>query len=151
MASTEKDIETTNATPDAAVHDKNKKAPKAPVFDEEAINAIVEARIKAILDKKEEDIKAKMSLSTPAEVKPAQDNYLEERVCVEVFRDNDKYKDDVFLQINGENCVIQRGKPVWIKRKFALLLDQSKIASYKAAQFQDKQAEELEKIKARGA
>lgn len=37
------------------------------------------------------------------------------------------YKEPVFLQINGENCRIERGVPVKIKRKFKNLLDQSQL------------------------
>lgn len=42
-----------------------------------------------------------------------------------LFRDNDKYKDDVFVAVNGEGCLIQRGKQVMIKRKFAEVLQRS--------------------------
>ena len=37
------------------------------------------------------------------------------------------YKEPVFLAINGENCRIERGVRVKIKRKFANLLDQSQL------------------------
>ena len=49
----------------------------------------------------------------------------EEYVTVALFCDGDKYKDDVFVSVNGENCLIKRGTPVQIKRKFANVLDQS--------------------------
>lgn len=42
-----------------------------------------------------------------------------------LFRDNDKYKDDVFVAVNGEGCQIQRGAQVMIKRKFAEVLQRS--------------------------
>lgn len=66
--------------------------------------------------------------------KPPNDNYLEEYVEVTLFQDNDKYKDDVFVAVNGENCLIQRGKPVRIKRKFALALASSDRQDIYAAQ-----------------
>ena len=50
---------------------------------------------------------------------------LEEYVEVELIRDNGAYKDDVFVSVNGENCLIRRGVPVKIKRKFADVLEQS--------------------------
>lgn len=56
----------------------------------------------------------------------AENARLEEYVDVELFRDNDKYKDDVFVAVGGENCLIKRGVPVRIKRKFALVLEQSR-------------------------
>lgn len=58
---------------------------------------------------------------------------LEERVTVTLFKDNGKYKEPVFLSINGDNCVIQRGVPVSIKKKFALLLQEQQRQAKAAA------------------
>lgn len=63
--------------------------------------------------------------------------YLEEYIAIKLFRDNDRYKDDVYVAINGKNCVIKRGEWVKIKRKFALVLDQSEIQDSKAAQLME--------------
>lgn len=60
--------------------------------------------------------------------------YLNELVAVKLFRDNDRYKDDVYVAVNGHNCVIKRGEWVKIKRKFALVLDQSEIQDMKTAE-----------------
>lgn len=60
--------------------------------------------------------------------------YLNELVAVKLFRDNDRYKDDVYVAINGQNCVIKRGEWVKIKRKFAMVLDQSEIQDIKTAE-----------------
>lgn len=49
----------------------------------------------------------------------------EEYVEVELFYDGDKYKDDVFVCVNGETCLIKRGHKVKIKRKFAEVVKQS--------------------------
>ena len=54
----------------------------------------------------------------------------EELVEVKLFKDNEKYKDDVFIGCNGENVVIQRGVRVKIKRKFAEILDHSELQDY---------------------
>ncbi|MBE6675259.1 MAG: hypothetical protein IKB28_06115 [Clostridia bacterium] len=63
--------------------------------------------------------------------------YLEEYIAIKLFRDNDRYKDDVYVAINGKNCVIKRGEWVKIKRKFALVLDQSEIQDSKAAKLME--------------
>ena len=63
----------------------------------------------------------------------AEQAYLEEYIAIKLFKDNDRYKDDVYVAINGKNCVIKRGEWVKIKRKFALVLDQSEIQDSKAA------------------
>lgn len=59
--------------------------------------------------------------------------YMEEYVEVKLFKDNDKYKDDVYVAVNGENCVIKRGERVKIKRKFAEVLDNSEHQDYETS------------------
>ena len=61
------------------------------------------------------------------------DEYLNEPVAVKLFKDNDRYRDDVYVAVNGHNCIIRRGEWVMIKRKFALVLDQSEIQDMKTA------------------
>ncbi len=61
-------------------------------------------------------------------------SYLDELVAVKLFRDNDRYKDDVYVAVNGHNCVIKRGEWVKIKRKFAMVIDQSEIQDMKTAE-----------------
>ena len=50
---------------------------------------------------------------------------LEEKVPIRLFKDNDRYKDDVYVCVNGERLLIKRGENVEIPRKFALVLEQS--------------------------
>ena len=61
--------------------------------------------------------------------------YLIEYVAVKLFRDNDRYKDDVYVAVNGHNCLIKRGEWVKVKRKFALVLDQSEIQDMQTAEY----------------
>ena len=72
--------------------------------------------------------KAKEATPAPAEEvtavpEPVQEplsyDAMEEYVEIELFYDGEKYKDPVYVSVNGENCMIQRGQPVRIKRKFA--------------------------------
>lgn len=60
-----------------------------------------------------------------------------------LFRDNDKYKDDVFVAVNGESCLIQRGQHVMIKRKFAEVLLNSQDQDNKTAGLIRQHAEEF--------
>ena len=62
------------------------------------------------------------------------ERYLNEYISVKLFRDNDRYKDDVYVAVNGQNCMIKRGEWVKIKRKFALVLDASEIQDMKTAE-----------------
>lgn len=52
-------------------------------------------------------------------------NDKEELVEMELFYDGDKYKDDVFVQINGKSILIKRGEKVKIPKKYATVIEQS--------------------------
>lgn len=69
------------------------------------------------------------------EIRKANEAYLNEYVAIKLFRDNDRYKDDVYVAVNGKNCIIKRGEWVRIKRKFALVLDQSEIQDMRTAAY----------------
>lgn len=64
---------------------------------------------------------------------------LEELVPFYAFKDNDKYKDDIFVSVNGETCQIQRGKQVMIKRKFYNVLMRSQEQDARAADLMTEQ------------
>ena len=80
------------------------------------------------------------------EKQTADQAYLEEYIAIKLFKDNDRYKDDVYVAINGKNCVIKRGEWVKIKRKFALVLDQSEIQDTKAAQLMQAEQNRFEEV-----
>lgn len=82
----------------------------------------------AMLKYRRDDINAKKN-----DLKAKNDEYLNEYVTVKLFKDGDKYRDDVYVAVNGANCVIKRGEWVTIKRKFALVLDASEIQDMKTA------------------
>ena len=58
-----------------------------------------------------------------AKAQPASNG--DELVEILLFKDSERYKDDVFVAVNGETCQIKRGVPVKIKRKFAEVLQHS--------------------------
>ena len=62
------------------------------------------------------------------------ERYLNEYISVKLFKDNDRYRDDVYVAVNGQNCIIKRGEWVKVKRKFALVLDQSEIQDMQTAE-----------------
>lgn len=69
--------------------------------------------------------KAENEIKTKAGPTSRRTDSADEWVTVELIKDKDKYKDDVFVAVNGERILIKRGKPVKIKRKFAEVLEQS--------------------------
>ena len=64
-------------------------------------------------------------------------------VEIELFRDNKDYKDDVFVAVNGESCVIARGKKVKVKKKFADVITQSMSQDVKTARLMDNKSDEF--------
>ena len=87
----------------------------------DAENALLKSQIESEKSKIAEEVKK-------------QEEYLNEYVDIKLFRDSDRYTDDVFVAVNGENCVIKRGEWVKVKRKFALVLEQSESQDLMAAQ-----------------
>ena len=77
-----------------------------------------------------------MKQDAPGAASPrdTQEAYLNEYVDVRLFKDSDRYKEPLFVGINGKNCVIPRGEFVRIKRKFAFLIEQSEIQEMRAAE-----------------
>ena len=48
-----------------------------------------------------------------------------ETVKIKLFKDGGKYKDDVFVCINGRSCQVQRGVEVEVPVEVAYVLEQS--------------------------
>jgi hypothetical protein len=68
-----------------------------------------------------------------------------ELVEIELFKDNKDYKDDVFVAVNGESCIIKRGEKVKIKKKFARVLEQSRRQDTNTAKMMEEKADEFTK------
>lgn len=71
--------------------------------------------------------------------------YWNELVEVKLFKDNNKYKDDVYVSVNDENCLIKRGERVMVKRKFADVLDKSDMQDYETSKLIEKKSNEFAK------
>lgn len=78
-----------------------------------------------------------------AEEKAAYDAYMNEEVEVKLFKDNDKYKDPVFVGVNGQTIAIERGVKVKIKRKFAIVLENSDNQDYETSKLIERKSEEF--------
>ncbi|MBR4457584.1 MAG: hypothetical protein IKS31_01360 [Clostridia bacterium] len=68
----------------------------------------------------------------------------EELVQVQLFKDNDRYKDDLFVAVNGERILIQRGVPVPIKRKFAEVIENSQRQDHQTDALMQRLSEQYE-------
>ena len=84
------------------------------------------AEAEAIISNAKEQAKAVAS-NQPVMSEEAKkiDEYWNEEVEIQLFKDNGKYKDDVQVGHNGVMYLIQRGKPVRVKRKVAEILRRS--------------------------
>ena len=66
-----------------------------------------------------------------------------EELCeVMLFKDGGKYSGDVYVSVNGENCVVKRGIKVKIKRKFYEVLMASQEQDMLASEMQDALSEQ---------
>ncbi len=83
------------------------------------------------LKKENEELKSKKH-DAPNPI-PANDPSLEELVPVQLFKDKNKYKDDVFIAINGQRVQIQRGVPVMLPKKYAMVLERSMVQDAETA------------------
>lgn len=97
-------------------------SPELETIKAEIAKMIEEARAEAnsIIDeakKQATDIKRGGPVMSKEEKKV--DDYWNEEVEIQLFKDKGRYSDDVYVAVNGENCLIQRGRPVKVKRKFA--------------------------------
>lgn len=59
----------------------------------------------------------------------------EKTVSVTLFKDNGKYKDDLFVGVNGKRFQIQRGVPVLIPKAVYEVIENSQIQDVKAAEW----------------
>ena len=65
-------------------------------------------------------------------------SYYNEKVTVKLFKDNSKYKDDVFVAVNGVGMIVPRGVEVKIPRKYAIALANSEKQASFAVEYQAK-------------
>lgn len=61
--------------------------------------------------------------------------YYDELVTVKLFKDNGRYKDDVFVAVNGVGMLVPRGVDVQIPRKYAEVLKYSEEQDEISAQY----------------
>jgi hypothetical protein len=122
----------------------------------ESINlADVAAQVEAMLAKAREeaakivaDAKATVSGELTEEQKKANEErkaYWNELVEVRLFKDNNKYRDDKYVAVNGENVNIRRGETVKVKRKFADALDKSDTQDYETSMLIEQKSSEFAK------
>jgi hypothetical protein len=71
----------------------------------------------------------KKTVEKAPEIEPKKND----KVKINLFYDGDKYKDDVFVCVNGKAIQIQRGKDVEIGKEYAEVLENSAKQDAKTA------------------
>lgn len=72
-----------------------------------------------------------------------QEERLNDPVTIQLFKDGNKYKDDVFVGWNDRNFLIQRGVPVTVPLGVALILQEQQEQDNRAAAYQEQQQREF--------
>ncbi len=104
----------------------------------------MKAKLEELEAEKEELIASKAPVGAgPTAGKAPEHDEGDDLVPINLFKDNDKYKDDVFVAVNGQRIQIRRGEPVMIKRKFADVLDQSMKQDYATASMIERESQEF--------
>ena len=127
---------------------KESKAEAINLADVQKQVAEMLAQAKAEAEKIVADAKASVKGELTEEQKEALEKekaYYNELVEVKLFKDNNKYKDDVFVAVNGEYRVIKRGERVKVERKFAEVLDNSALQDYETSKLIEKKSSEFAK------
>ena len=70
---------------------------------------------------------------------------MNELVPIMLFKDNGKYKEPLFVSVNGESILIPRGERFEIKRKFWEVIEQSQTQDAQTAQLIGELAEEYKR------
>lgn len=71
-------------------------------------------------------------------------NREEKSVTIKLFKDNDRYKDDVFVAVNGKGYVIKRGVEVEVPESVKEVLDNSAAQEQRAVEYMIQQQKEYE-------
>lgn len=122
------------------------KKPRTPEEMEKALAAANEAleQTKKEAENAKEAAKAAEEVMRGMTVRDADDGM----VSFYAFKDDDKYKDDIVVGLNGKMYRIQRGKHVRIPREVYNIIRRSMAQDASTAEFLEQKSHEYEAIKA---
>lgn len=86
----------------------------------------------------QQDAAAQTQVTQAQPQEAAQKNPLEELVTIRLFKDNERYRDDVFVSVNGRSFQIKRGLEVQVPRYVQQVLENSMNQDMVAAAMVDK-------------
>jgi len=95
-----------------------------PNVEAEKILAAAKAEAAEIVAKAKAEAEAAVEAAKET-AQPAATAKAEDLVPIRLFKDNERYKDDVFVAVNGKSWQIKRGETVEVPRYIADVLEQS--------------------------
>lgn len=131
---------------------KKAEAEAINLADVQAQIAEMLAQAKAEAEKIVADAKASVDGGmTEEQKKKAEEEaaYYNEEVEIELFKDNGKYKDDVFVAVNGVGMVIPRGTKYKVKRKYLEAIENSIKQDRKANDFMELKVREAQEAESK--
>jgi hypothetical protein len=125
---------------ESTVTSAEKRAEKAAKLD--AAIAEYEEKLKNL----EEKLENLQTAAKPRKRAPEPDPALEEYIDIKLYKgDTGLMKEDVYVSINGDNCVIPRGRWFKIRKKFALVIDQSEIQDQRTLELIESESRKWER------
>jgi len=146
----DKETPVTTNTPDNAAPDKSANLLG---MTPDQLAAFIDAKIEEGVRKRLAETSGPAMTASDAKSNDQEklNKWLEEEVEIQLFKDTGKYKEDLFVAINGIGMTIPRGRPVKIKRKYWLVIKDSLEQDMRTAEMVDRKAAEFEaKTKALG-
>lgn len=111
---------------EAAANEQQEVKETAATAAAEAEDIIAKAKAEAAAILAEAEAKAKETVESAKETAPVgKEAQGEKMVPIRLFKDNEKYKDDVFVAVNGRSFQIKRGETVMVPDYVAAVLEQS--------------------------
>lgn len=84
---------------------------------------------------KKETVAADVTEATEVAATQAEQVDYYELVEIKLFKDNDKYSNDVFVSVNGNNFLIKRGETVTVPRYIKEVLENSEQQARRAEEY----------------
>ena len=117
-----------------------KKDAAAPVSENEEILEKAKAEAAAILEKARAEAEAMLH----PDKAPAAASHGEKTVRIKLPKDNYRYRDDVFVGVNGKGWLIKRGIPVEVPESVAEVLEQSSLQDEATAMLIERESAKYE-------
>ena len=117
----------------------------------EAVETMTDEEVTAPVENTaDEEVTAPVENTADEEVTaPVSDDYLEELVEIMLFKDSDKYSDDLVVTLNGKNYQIKRGVKVMVPRKVQLVIEDSMKQAGLAADYEEEAQQQYKELENR--